>query len=307
MLLESAVGLGTAPLGSLPGGPLRWGPQDFDVSVATVVAAVDAGVCWIDTAPFYGWGLAEQIVGEALRTLGEAGRHTRVLTKCGTQRAEDGHAYEDASPAAIRRGVHDSLERLQRDFIDVVQVHDPDPSTPVEHTWGELMSLVEEGVIGGAGLSNHSPELMDRALAVGPVVVVQHQYSLLHRTPETDGTLRWCAEHDVPFLAWSPLASGFLTDGFDVDRLVADDLRRNLPWAMPEHKDRVRAVVATLRAIAARHGSTITATALAWTTDPTHHPNRHAIVGARTQAEARLLLDLPRLDAYDLEMLAEQA
>ncbi|HEY7627331.1 MAG TPA: aldo/keto reductase, partial [Ilumatobacteraceae bacterium] len=187
MLLESAVGLGTAPLGSLPDGPLRWGPQHFDTSVATVVAAVEAGVTWIDTAPFYGWGLAERVVGAALRELGVAGRGTRLLTKCGTQRADDGHAYEDASPAAVRRGAHDSLERLQVDFIDVLQVHDPDPSTPIEDTWGELMALVDEGLIGGAGLSNHSPELMDRALAIGPIVVVQHQYSLLHRTPESDG------------------------------------------------------------------------------------------------------------------------
>lgn len=304
MLLESAVGLGTAPLGSLPDGPLRWGPQDFDVSVATVVAAIDAGVTWIDTAPFYGWGLAERIVGEALQALGAAARRTRILTKCGTQRADTGEAYEDASPAAVRRGVHDSLERLRLDFVDVVQVHDPDPATPIEDTWGELMALVEEGLIGGAGLSNHPAELMDRALRVGPVVVVQHQYSLLHREPESDGTLKWCATHDVPFLAWSPLASGFLTDDFDIDSLVADDLRRNLRWAQPEYRARVRTVVSTLRRIAARHAATVTASALAWTT---RRAGRHAIAGARTPAEARLLLDLPDLDEDDLEMLAELA
>jgi aryl-alcohol dehydrogenase-like predicted oxidoreductase len=200
--------------------------------------------------------------------------------------------------------VHDSLQRLQVDFIDVVQVHDPDPSTPIEDTWGELMALVDEGVIGGAGLSNHTPDLMDRAAAVGPIVVVQHQYSLLHRTPESDGTLSWCTAHDVPFLAWSPLASGFLTDDFDVDRLAADDLRRGLRWANSEHHTHVRRVLATLQAVADRHDSTRAAIALAWTT---HRPGCHAIVGARTPAEARALLDVPELDGHDLEMLAEQA
>lgn len=306
MLLETSIGLGTAPLGSLPDGPLRWGPQDHDVSVATVHAAIEAGVGWIDTAPFYGWGLAERIVGDALRARAAASRRTtprrvRILTKCGTQRSESGATYEDASPAAVRRGVFDSLERLGLDFVDVVQVHDPDPATPIETTWTELMALVEEGVIGGAGLSNHSTDLMDRALGVGPVVAVQHQYSLLHRQPETDGTMEWCAAHDVPFLAWSPLASGFLTDGFDVERLVADDLRRGLRWASAEERSRVQRTLTRLEAIARRHHTSITATALAWTT---HGSGCHAIVGARTPDEARTMLDVPQLTASDVEHLA---
>ena len=301
MLLETPLGLGTAPLGSMPDGPLRWGPQDPELSVATVLAAIDAGVAWVDTAPFYGWGLAERIVGQALAA---SSRLIRVLTKCGTQRGThpDGseRVYEDASPAAVRRGVHDSLERLGLDFVDVVQVHDPDPSTPIEDTWAELMAMVEEGMIGGAGLSNHSPELMDRAARVGPVVVVQHQYSLLHRRPEIDGVLDWCTEHGVPFLAWSPLASGFLADGFTIEELVADDLRRGLPWASPAEQPRLRSVVAELRRIAAGHRTTVAATALAWVTN---RPGCHAIVGARSPAEARALVDVPELDGHDIAAL----
>lgn len=301
MLLETRVGLGTAPLGSTQDGPLRWGPQDPDVSVATVRAAIDAGVAWIDTAPFYGWGLAERVVGTALAG---SKRKVRLLTKCGTQRSinPDGseRVDEDASPTAIRRGVHDSLERLGVDFIDVVQIHDPDPSTPIEDSWAELMALVEEGVIGGAGLSNHAPELMDRAMSVGPVVVVQHQYSLLHRSPEIDGVLDWCAAHDVPCLAWSPLASGFLTDGFAVDELVADDLRRGLRWATDDQRPRLQRILSELRRIAAQHGTTAAATALAWVT---HRPECYAIVGARTPAEAGALLDLPHLADDDIDAL----
>ena len=297
--LETATGLGTAPLGSSPDGPLRWGLQNVEMSVATIEAAIEAGVGWIDTAPFYGWGLAERIVGRALRS---ASRHVVVLTKCGTQRSDTGEVYEDASPAAVRHGVSESLERLQLDFVDVVQVHDTDSATPIEETWTELMNLVSEGVIGGAGLSNHPAALMDRALTIGPIAVVQHQYSLLHHVPEADGTLEWCAAHGVDFLAWSPLASGFLTDNFDIDTLVADDLRRGLRWAAPSEQQRLQRILTALRAVAERHGSTATASALAWTV---RRSGCRAIVGARTPHEARMVLDLPALDMADVTLLEE--
>ena len=219
--LPGLAGLGTAPLGSGPGWELDWGRSDEAGARSVVRAAVGAGVGWIDTAPFYGWGLAERLVGRALRA---AGRAVTVLTKCGTRRRDDGAAHEDASPGAVRRGVHESLERIRLDFVDAAQVHDPDPSTPIEDTWSALMELVDEGVIGGAALSNHPVALMERAVAVGPVAVVQHQYSLLHRTPEIDGTLAWCEEHGVAFLAWSPLGSGFLVDGFDLTDPAAGEL-----------------------------------------------------------------------------------
>ena len=297
--LRTAIGLGTAPLGSSPDGPLRWGPQNSEMSVATVEAAIEAGVGWVDTAPFYGWGLAERIVGSALRS---ASRRVVVLTKCGTHRGAGGDVYEDASAEAVRRGVSESLERLQLDFIDVVQVHDPDPATPIETTWTALMNLVDEGLIGGAGLSNHPAALMDRALSVGPIAVVQHQYSLLHRVPETDGTLGWCAAHGVDFLAWSPLASGFLTDNFDIEDLVADDLRRGLRWATPSEQPRVQRILAALRAIADRHRATVAAVALAWTV---RRSGCRAIVGARTPDEARAMLDIPPLDMADVTLLDE--
>jgi aryl-alcohol dehydrogenase-like predicted oxidoreductase len=298
-LFSTKTGLGTAPLGSTPDGPLWWGPQDVETSVATVEAAIDAGVGWIDTAPFYGWGLAERIVGRALRS---ASHRVAVLSKCGTQRGADGRAYEDASPASIRRGVFESLERLRVDFVDVVQVHDPDPATPIEETWSELMLLVDEGVIGGAGLSNHAVDLMERAIAVGPITVVQQQYSLLHRAPEADGTLAWCAARGIAFLAWSPLGSGFLADGFAIDDLATDDLRRGLGWASPSQHERVQGIQRAQRAVADRHGSTLTATALAWATA---RVGCHAIVGARTRREAAAVVDLAPLDAADLAVLDE--
>jgi aryl-alcohol dehydrogenase-like predicted oxidoreductase len=163
MQLRNRIGLGTAPLGSYEGGPLWWGPQDRATAVATVRAALDAGVDWVDTAPFYGWGRAEEIVGEAIR-----GRRNEVtvLTKCGTVRRPDGSWANDGSPTAIRSDLEASLTRLGTDHVDALQLHDPDPAVPVEETVGALAELVAEGKGGAIGLSNHDVGLLRRGHAV---------------------------------------------------------------------------------------------------------------------------------------------
>ena len=151
-----------------------------------------------------------------------------------------------------------------------------------------------------AGLSNHPIELMERALTVGPIGVVQHQYSLLVRDAETDGVLDWCADHGIPFLAWSPLASGFLVDDFDLEATHATDLRRRLRWATTEHA-RTERVRSALRTVAEQHDTTMVAVALAWVT---RRPGVHAIVGARNPAEAELLgRPLPPLTDEDVQLL----
>ena len=287
MIDPLAIGLGTAPLASSEDGPLWWGPQAHDERIATIVASIEGGASFIDTAPFYGWGLAEELVGEALGVVAD---RPPILSKCGTVRRPDGSAAADASPAAIRADVERGLERLGVDSIDVVQIHDPDPTTPIESSWECLMTLAAEGLIGGAGLSNHPPELMERASAVGPVAVVQHQHSLLQPAPPA--VTDWCAASDVPFLGWAPLASGFLVDGFDLEALAEGDLRRNLPWARDGRDATVR-VRAELAVLAERHACSMVDVAIAWAAAP---PARGAIVGARTPAEAsvfgRVLLDL---------------
>ena len=296
---RSRLGLGTAPLASDRGGPLWLGPQDRDVAVATVRAAIDAGVGFIDTAPFYGWGLAERIVADAIAGLAA---RPPILTKCGTVREPSGGFREDTSPGAVRADVEASLERLGVDRLDAVQVHDPDPDTPIEDTWEALMTLVDEGLVAAAGLSNHSIPMMERALAVGPIAVVQQQYSLLAGEP--DGVIQWCHERGIPFLAWSPLASGFLADSFDVGSLDPDDLRRRLRWATTD-VERVGRVRDALGHVAARHEATMVAVALAWTT---RHPDVHAIVGARTPAETEILTaPPPTLANDDLRLLDEAA
>ncbi len=327
--LPGLAGLGTAPLGSGPGWELDWGRGDEAGAQSVVRAAVGAGVGWIDTAPFYGWGRAERIVGSAFAgaagpsvTAGppaagqptggqsKAGEPTAgqptagepvLLTKCGTVRGPDGRSREDHRAATIRTDLQASLARLGRSAVDVLQVHDPDPATPVEEVWRTVCELVAQGKARAGGLSNHPVELMDRASAIGQVAVVQHQYSLLHRAPESDGVLRWCAERGIPFLAWSPLASGFLADRFDIETLEPRDFRRRLPWADPARLDlgRLRRDLARL---ADQAGLSMTALAVGWVLAK----GARAIVGARTPAEAAAILGYRPLPA-DLAQAAEAA
>jgi aryl-alcohol dehydrogenase-like predicted oxidoreductase len=282
--LGSRIGLGTAPLGSREEGPLWWGPQDEATAISTIHAALDGGITWIDTAPFYGWGRAEELVG---RALGGRGRREEVavLTKCGTVRQADGSWAEDGRPAAIRVDLDASLVRLRTDRVDVLQLHDPDPSVPVEETVGAMAELVAAGKVRGIGLSNHPLDLLVRAQAVAPLAVAQHQWSILHHPPETDAVRRWCATAGVAFLAWSPLASGYLVDGFDPEATAPGDLRRRLPWATG---DGARALDAA-RADADAAGRSLWEHALTWAA-MTAHP----IVGARSPAEAQAVSTLSK-------------
>jgi aryl-alcohol dehydrogenase-like predicted oxidoreductase len=204
----------------------------------------------------------------------------------------------------VRDGVRASLDRLGMDRVDVVQVHDPDPATPIEATWEALMGLVADGVVGGAGLSNHPVELMDRARAVGPVTVVQHQFSLLSRDTEHDGALSWCQAHGVPFLAWSPLASGFLADGFDLNALDPTDLRRGLSWAEEGSRERLARVRRALTEVASQLDTTMASVALGWVVA---HPGVAAIVGARTPAEAVAAASVARLEQAAIDLLERAA
>ena len=280
--LGSRIGLGTAPLGSTEQGPLWWGPQDEATAVRTIHAALDGGITWVDTAPFYGWGRAEELVG---RAVGDRRDEVTILTKCGTVRRADGSWADDGRPAAIRADLDESLVRLRTDHVDVLQLHDPDPSVPVEESVGAMAELVAAGKVRHIGLSNHALDLLERAQPVAPLAVVQHQWSILHHPPETDAVRRWCATAGVAFLAWSPLASGFLVDGFDPEATAPGDLRRRLRWTTGEGARALEAV----RAEAAAAGQSLREHALAWAA-----ASAYPIVGARSPAEAQEASTLSR-------------
>jgi aryl-alcohol dehydrogenase-like predicted oxidoreductase len=283
------VGVGTAPIGSGRDWPVWWGPQDEAGSIRTIHTALDLGVNWIDTAPFYGWGRAEEIVGRALRGRDEV----LVFTKCGTLPDAERGDRMDLSPEAIRADVEASLRRLQRDRVDLLQLHDVDRATPIEDSWAEVQRLIDEGKVRHGGISNHPAADVERALAVGPVAALQYQYSLLHRDPEAD-----ILELGIGVLAWSPLASGFLADDFDLARLDPDDFRHSHPFAQLD----LAPLRAELAEIGARQGRSAAHVALAWVL---RHPGiAGAIVGVRTPAEAAELPGALGIPPEALEALA---
>jgi len=272
------VGIGTAPIGSLPGTWwVDWGPQDEPDAIRAVHAALDGGVNWIDTAPFYGWGRAEEIVGKAIRGRDDV----LVFTKCGTMRGGDGADFMDLRPAAVRSDVEGSLRRLGVERLDLLQLHDRDPRVPIEETWGTVLELVAEGKVRHGGISNHRAEEVVRALAVGPVAGLQHEYSALSRQIE-EGILPLAVERGLGVIVWAPLASGFLTDGFSVDTLTPGDFRRTHPFAELD--------LGVLRETLSRDGGSVVGGALRWVL--ANPAVTGAIVGVRDEREGRQLADI---------------
>ena len=170
----------------------------------------------------------------------------------------------------MRADLEASLRRLRTDHVDALQLHDPDPAVPVEETVGAMAELVIEGKVRAIGLSNHPAELLVRGAAVAPIAVVQHQWSILQHDADAEGARAWCRDTGAEFLAWSPLASGFLVDAFAPDQTADGDLRRRLPWASGEGAVRL----AQVRRDAEAAGRSLQDVAMSWVLD-----RARAIVG----------------------------
>ncbi len=239
------------------------------------------GVNWIDTAPFYGWGRAEEIVGKAVK-----GRRDGVyiFTKCGTLRDSKGGSFENLKPESIRREIEVSLKRLQTDHVDLLQFHDADPETPIEDSWKAMQQLIHQGKVRHGGLSNHTVELVDRAMKVAPVVSNQVQYNPLERRVEKN-ILPFSQTHGIGVLGWGSLAEGFLTDDFDIGKLDPKDFRRKHWYAQAENSLKIRSVRETFARIASAHGKKMVDVVIAW--ELMHPGLTGAIIGIRNEKEAR--------------------
>jgi aryl-alcohol dehydrogenase-like predicted oxidoreductase len=223
-LKVSRVALGTWAMGGW-----MWGGTDQRESVATIRAAVDQGINLIDTAPVYGFGVSEEIVGAAL----EGVRTQAVIaTKAGLEWRE-GKIYRNATRARILQEVDDSLRRLRTDYIDIYQVHWPDPLVPVEETAEAMRSLYEQGKIRAIGVSNFSVAQMERFRAVAPLHVLQPPYNLFERAIEAQ-ILPYCNANHVVTLGYGALCRGLLSGRMRPDTTFqGDDLRRIDPKFQP--------------------------------------------------------------------------
>ncbi len=284
---------------AIGGGPY-WGPGDDDAAVEAIRAALDAGIDAIDTAPIYGMGHSERLVGRAID-----GRRDEVLllTKVGLRwdskdgelffesTGDDGRpleVYRNSRPDSVRREVERSLERLATDRLDLVQVHWPDSTTPIAETMGALAGLVREGKIRAVGVSNYDTDMLDQAVAgLGdvPLASVQPKYNLLVRDIERD-VLPWARAHDVGVLAYSPLEQGLLTGKVTSARDFGATGRGKRPTFQSVNRDRVNALLEQVVAPVARaHDATLAQVVIAWTVQQPGLTT--ALVGARRPDQAR--------------------
>ena len=248
---------------------MSWGPQDDEASIATLRHAVDLGLDWIDTAPAYGLGHAEEVIGRFMRERSEDKR-PYIFTKCGIVWDESDRMAPPRrllTPESIRRECEASLRRLGIERIDLYQFHWPDEAgTPVEDSWGEMSRLIDEGKVRWGGVSNFDVALLERCEKIRHVDSLQPPLSLIRRDA-AEREIPWCLEHGTGVICYSPMQSGILTDSFSAERvanLPADDWRRRHPRFQSPNIEKSLALRDALRPIAARRGSTVSAVAIAW-------------------------------------------
>lgn len=263
-----------------------WGHQDDEQSITAIRRAVDLGINWIDTAPIYGLGHSEELVGAALADIPRSER-PYVFTKCGL----DWGTGERAMPKfvgrrdALQKELDASLRRLRVEAIDLWQVHWPAHDVGIEDYWQTLVDARAAGKVRAIGLSNHGVEALERAEAIGHVDTLQPPFSAIARGAAAD-VIPWAEAHGTGVIVYSPMQSGLLTGSFTAERAAA---LSDLDWRKADEEfngDRLKrnlALAAALAPIAERHGVTVGTVAIAWTLA---FPGvTAAIVGARSPAQ----------------------
>ncbi|MEX0928350.1 MAG: aldo/keto reductase [Balneolales bacterium] len=264
--------------GAWAAGGWMWGGSNRAESVGAIRAAYDQGMTTIDTAPVYGQGSSEEIVGEAIK--GIPRDNVQVLTKYGmrwdTTRGEfafksrDNHGNEIdlhrySGRESIIRECEDSLVRLDTDYIDLYQIHWPDLTTPIEETMSAVAQLMEEGKVRYAGVCNYNAEQMQEAEKYVPLVSNQVPYSMVKRNIEAS-LVPWCIEHGKSILAYSPLERGLLTGKMQPGYQFRDgDHRARLHYFRDENLKRTRGFLDTIRPLADAKKATLSQLVLRWT------------------------------------------
>jgi len=272
-LRASRIGLGTWAIGGW-----MWGGSDETDAVVTIHAALDRGINLIDTAPVYGFGRSEEIVGKAL-AIGGRRKNTLIATKVGLN-WKDGQPFRDARKARIIAEAEDSLRRLQTDVIDLYQVHWPDPLTPIAEVAEAMGMLFRAGKIRAVGVSNFSPAQMEEFRKVAPLHAAQPPFNLFERAIEQD-VLPYCHARGLAVLAYGPLCRGLLSGRMsEWSRFNGDDLRRTDPkFRLPRFTQYLATVERLDRLAQERFGRRVIHLALRWVLD--RNDDNIALWGAR--------------------------
>ncbi|KAA6476787.1 aldo/keto reductase [Agrobacterium rhizogenes] len=297
----SAVGLGTWAIGGW-----MWGGTDEAESIAAIQASLDAGVTLIDTAPAYGLGRSEEIVGKAL-----AGRRDKavIATKCGlVWHTDKGRHFfdQDGRPVhrylgrdAIFHEVEESLRRLATDYIDLYITHWQDPTTPVEETMRALEDLKASGKIRAIGASNVGASELEAYISTGGLDAIQERFSMIDREIEID-LLPLTRANGISTLSYSSLALGLLSGTIGPDRVFSgDDQRRENPRFSVSNREKALAFATAIRAVADKHRASVAQIVIAWTL--VQPGVTFALCGARNPAQAldNARAGTIRLDADD--------
>jgi aryl-alcohol dehydrogenase-like predicted oxidoreductase len=262
-----------------------WGSVDRAAAIAATRAAKDLGITLFDTARAYGFGAAEELLGEALRPEITSARESLVIATKGGLRNQGGLPARDSSPAGLRRDLELSLRALGTDYVDLYQVHWPDPATPIAETAETMDAFVREGKVRFVGVSNYDAREMTAFQQVRPVDTLQPPYHLFRRDIE-ESILPFAQEHGIGVLVYGPMAHGLLSGRMtESTTFAADDWRSKNDMFSGATFRRNLSIVRALEALASERGMTVAQLAIAWTlANPAVDV---AIVGARTPEQIR--------------------
>ena len=316
---DSGLHVSAITFGSWAAGGWMWGGTEQNDAVGAIHAAFDLGMTSIDTAPIYGQGLSEQIVGEAIKSLPRD--KVQILTKFGMRwdeakgdfafktknnEGQDIDVYKYAAPASIVKECEDSLKRLGTDYIDLYQIHWPDVTTPIHDTMEAVARLVEQGKVRAVGVSNYSVAQMQEAEKTVKLASNQVPYSMLKRGIEQD-LVPYCQEHNKAILAYSPLQLGLLTGKFKPGQQFDDsDLRATNKLFTPDSIEQVNAFLHKLQPLADDKNATLAQLVIAWTIA---QPGiTVALVGARNPKQATQNAQAAdvQLSAEDIKLINEE-
>jgi len=277
-------------------GGWTWGGAEVQDAITAIRASFHAGITTIDTAPIYGFGKSEELVGRAME--GITRDKYQILTKYGMNwKTQDGQYYFDSfdnegravkvykysARKAVLAECEDSLRRLKTDYIDLLQIHWPDASTPISETMEAVATLIEQGKVRAAGVCNYSAAQVDEALKTLSIVSNQVPYSLVHRGIEKD-VVPQALEKKMSIIPYSPLQRGLLTGKIKPGHQFNDgDTRQGHRYYQPENVRRINAMLDNLRPIAEKHGATLAQLVINWTTRQSAMDC--VLVGARDEAQ----------------------
>lgn len=309
---NTALELSAITYGSFAIGGNMWGGNEKKDSIASVHASLDHGVTSIDTAPFYGFGLSEEMIGEAIK--GKDRSKIQLLTKFGLvwdgsnqgkgefffDASENGKTipvYKFASKANIIKELEESLKRLGTDYIDLLQIHWPDSTTAISETMEALGVLIQQGKIRAAGVCNYSVDQLKEASATLTLASNQVSYSMLNRSIEQD-LVPYALENQTGIIAYSPMERGLLTGKYFTENTLKQDDHRNGYFSQFD-LEKVKNLIATLAPVAQNKGVTVAQLVLRWTT---LQPGITVVLaGARNASQS-----IANAQAMDINFTAEE-